>query len=212
MLSYDHECEILYELVKYSYHQIDNPYVRNVIYDTMNDCGEIPFLLDTVNNFKGVPYSTLLHKGYEYERFFSSTSLAFLYGDELPQRIKNRTYFPDYFCDDKILLDSNNKTYEYFKVIFHKKLREFYETKVNVRPDYSYACYSLYNLLVFIIHNSNCPYVSNNIIWVMTIFRKSHLINKDILSRPHDSIPLCSKIMIVVVNTVFLLIAMMTTA
>ena len=178
----------------------------------MNDCGEIPFLLDTVHNFKGVPYSTLLHKGYEYERFFSSTSLAFLYGDDLPLRIKNKTYFPDYFCDDKILLDSKNKTYEYFKVIFHKKLREFYETKINVRSDYSYACYSLYNLLVFVIHNSNCPYVSNNIIWVMTIFRKSHLIDSDILSRPHDSIPLCSKIMIVVVNTVFLLIAMMTTA
>ncbi len=210
MLFYDHECEILYELVKYSYHQIDNTHIKNVIYNTMNDCGEISFLLDTVNNFKGVPYSTLLNKGYEYERFFSSGSLAFLYGDELPQRIKNKTYFPDYFCDDKILLDSNNKTYEYFKVIFHKKLREFNETEVKVCSDYSYCCYPLYNLLVFILHNSNCTYVSNNIIWVMTIFRKSHLIDNTVLYQPHDSYPLCSKIMLVAVNTIFLLIAMTT--
>ena len=37
----EQESEILYELVKYSYHQIDNPYIKKAIFDTMNDFGEI---------------------------------------------------------------------------------------------------------------------------------------------------------------------------
>jgi hypothetical protein len=212
MLFYEQESEILYELVKYSYHQIDNPFIKKTIFDTMNEFGETSYLLDTIHDFNGTPYSTLLHKGYEYERFFSLSSLAFVYGDNLPLRIKDKTYFPHYFCDDTILLDSNDKTYEYFKVIFHKKLREFYETRgVKVHCDDSFCCHSLYDLLIFIYHNSNCRYVSNNIIWVMTIFRKSHLIHNDVLYQPYDTKPLCSKIMLVVVNTAFLLFSMITT-
>ncbi len=207
-----HDCEIIYELVKYSYHQIDNPYVKNIIHDFMNEHGGIDFLLDTEHNFYGVLYSTLLHKGYEYERFFSSGSLAFLYGDDLPQRIKDKTYFPRFFCDDKILLDSNDKTYEYFKVIFHKQLRELHESKTIVCYDCSDYCYSLYNLLVFITHNSNCQYVSSNIIWVMTILQKSHLIQSKMLYQPPETTPLCSRIFfVVVVNTLFFIAAMMTT-
>jgi hypothetical protein len=91
-LIHDRECEILYELIKYSYHQIDNERLKSVIYDTMKDRRKIEFLLDVSHNFKGIHYSTLLHQGYKYERFFSTNSLVFVYGDNLPKRIKDKIF------------------------------------------------------------------------------------------------------------------------
>jgi hypothetical protein len=72
-----------------------------------------------------------------------------------------RTYFPEYFCDDKILLDSTDKAYEYFKVIFHKNLREIHDTKEEYNWVFSSDANmnSLYNLLDFITQNSNSEFV-----------------------------------------------------
>ena len=212
-LRYDHECEILYELIKYSYHQIDNEKLKSDIYDTMKDRRKIEFLLDVVHNFKGIPYSTLLQKGYEYERFFSINSLRFVYGDNFPKRIKDKTYFPEYFSDDKILLDSNDKAYEYFKVIFHKNLREIRDTKEIYNWDFSRSssCESLYNLLDFITRNSNSVFVTSNISWVVSILRKSQHIPNDFSLYPElQTTSLCSRIMLIAVNSIFVFIAMTT--
>jgi hypothetical protein len=204
-LTHDQERKILYELVKYSYHQIDNEQLKNVIYDFMVDHRKISFLLDVVHNFHSIPYSTLLHKGYEYERFFSTDSLIFVYGDNLPKRIKDRTFFPEYFTDDKILLDSTDKAYEYFKVIFHKNLREIRDTKENNNWDFSRnsSCDTLYNLLDFIAQNSKCVFVSNNISWVTKILRKEQYNSNDFYQPQTTS--LC---MLIAVNSIFIFIAM----
>lgn len=205
------EYEILYELIKYSYHQIDNEQLKSIIYDTINDNRETEFLLDVVHNFKGIPYSTLLHKGYEYERFFSTNSLLFVYGDNLPKRIREKTYFPEYFCDDKILLDSTDKAYEYFKVIFHKNLREISDTKEEYNWVFSSDANlnSLYNLLDFITQNSNSGFVKSNISWVVSILRKTHHIPNGLLSYQElQTTSLCSRIMLIAVNSIFLFIAL----
>jgi hypothetical protein len=210
-LVFEHECKILYELAKYSYHQIGDEQLKSVIYDFMSDHGEIDFLLDVVHNFDYIPYSTLLHKGYEYERFFSTDSLIFVYGDNLPKRIRDKTYFPEYFTDDKILLNSTDKAFEYFKVIFHKNLREISDTKekykmnmVRFRRSSSYD--TLYDLLEIIEQNTECVFVSNNISWVTKILRKERF---TLYHRPQTT-SLCSCNMLIAVNSIFILIAMTT--
>lgn len=212
---YERECEILYELIKYSYYQNDKQSVKDIIYDTMNDFGKIDFLLDIDNNFEGIPYSTLLQNGYVFERFFSTNSLRFLYGDDLPKRIREKTYFPEYFCDDIILRDSTDKAYEYFRVIFHKNLREINDTKEKYNWDFTNnnRCDALHNLIDFIAHNSNCKFISANIFWVMSILRKKHnTSNKYIEYIPQESIisPLYCRIMFITINTFILIIAMTT--
>lgn len=165
---YSLEYEIICESVKYSYYQIDDSEIKEIIYNVMKKCHKLNFLLDTKNNFIHIPYINTLYKGYEYEKFFSLNALRFVFGNSLPKRIIERSYSPEVLVDN-LWDDSEYNASEYFKVIFHKQLRENFERILlgHYRNQYVFGSYNaMFQVLSFISLNYRYTLVTKNILWV----------------------------------------------
>lgn len=185
---YSLEYEIICEAVKYSYYQIDdyNMEIKEIIYDVMKKCHKLDFLLDTKNNFIDIPYINTLYNGYEYEKFFSLNALRFVFGNSIPKRIIDRSYSPEVLVDN-LWDDSEHNASEYFKVIFHKQLRENFEKILlgHYRNQYGSGYYdAMFKVLSFISQNYRYTLVTKNLLWVTknlhNFEEKKELINRKV--------------------------------
>lgn len=207
---YDHDkYVILCELIKYVYYQTDEPNIKRFIFDVMSNCDEDEFLVNLDYSYSGTAYSTVLELGYEYERFFSLNSLRFAYGDEIPKRIYDKTYFPQKVLVDNIWFDSCDNTYEYFKVMFHKHLREItnqsylscQDRKVNL----------LYALCDHVIEHCEDLKFTRNVIWVKNICNPPELQNKIKTVNNNNNSFLCKYFSAISLNTIFFMISQLST-
>ena len=191
---------VLCEVIKYAYYQTHDTNLKEIIVDTMSRCDEKLFLDDIHFNYTGTSYSTALQLGYEYERFFSLNSLRFVYGNDLPRRIIDKSYFPHKILVDNIWLDTNHKVSEYFKVMFHKQLREIDDF------EYGFTKNGIIDILFALCKHITDHYeeekFTQNVLWVTNICnpQQQHVV-ENAFSRFLKYIPFIG------INTAFLILS-----